>query len=496
MSSRPTSVVFGIDIGTSAVKCLAVAEGGTIVAQARRPHPIESPRDGWLQQDPLDWWQGACHTVRDCISKLPAGTSVAAVAVTGHMSALTLFDEQLQPLHPAILIADTRSRGDAHALREKWGASFLATTGNHPSDAFTVAKLKWAQRELPEAFQRARCFLFPKDFVRYHLTGDIHTDPTDAANTLLLDLGNRQWNQPLIRELDLPFHLFPSLSPSTVIAGPVTPKAASETGLPQGIPVVTGAADMACSFLGSGAGRPETTAITLSTSCQIVAAVGGITPAAMGKITFHPQVTPGRMFALGSVFSGGLGFDWAGRVLQGEETSTEAKRQLEREAQAVEAGSGGVLFIPFLTGSGTPYFRPGDRAAWLGLSPGSTRPALFRAAIEGICFNIRQNVEALEEAGVETKCIALGGGGSHNPLWRQILADVLARSVQPLSHPDAAPMGACALAAAGAGWGSAEILSDQWTCTDAPVDPRPESSRIYGSLYSAFQQAAQLLQAL
>jgi xylulokinase len=285
------------------------------------------------------------------------------------LSALTLVDGKGNPIYPSILISDTRSEKQTSYLRTKYINRFIETTGNEPIDAFTVSKLLWVWEEEPKILDQTAKFLFPKDFIRYKLTGIMGTDPTDAGNSLLYHPQEKDWNWNLIKEIGLPTRIFPEISETIAVFGHITNKIAQITGLKEGTPVITGAADMACSQIGTGAMEEGTLAITLSTSGQVVTPVVGSHESGVGKVTFHPGVLPDSMYAMGTVFTGGLGVEWGYKFLHDKKTMDDSDYQelrlLTKEIGNYPPGSNGLMFLPFLVGSGTPHFDPKDRAAWI-----------------------------------------------------------------------------------------------------------------------------------
>lgn len=449
------SAVMGIDLGTTSVKCLAMDRDGKRIASASKGYPLQSPQPGWVEQRPEDWWSAAVEAIRECLSALPDGAVIEAVSLSGHMSALTLLDEGGSPVMPAILIADTRSERQTQYLNEHYREQVIALTGNVPIDAFTAPKLMWVRDQRPDLYQQARTLVFPKDYVRFRLTGHLGTDPTDAGNSLLFDVRGRVWNEKLIQELGLRVDLFPEVAESSSAAGTITAEVSALTGLPAGTPVFTGAADIACTQIATGTLEDEIMAITLSTSAQIIMRVPDAHPNVAGQVTFHPSAVAPTIYAMGTVFTGGLGVQWGYELLFNRDSMDIGDfAQLDRlceQMKEIPCGSGGLLFLPFLVGSSTPYFDSRDRAAWVGLTLNRDKALLLHSIMEGIAFNIRENVEAFAAMGRIPRRIYLGGGGSRNPVWRQMIADVLGREIVLLQTSDASALGAAAIAGVGSG---------------------------------------------
>lgn len=491
MHSEPA--VLSIDIGSTAVKVIAMTRTGDVLASASGHYPTQSPLPGWVEQDPESWWDAAAPAVRECMTQL-GEASVAAVSFSGHMSAPVLVDRDGRPVLPSILIADTRSHEETRMLRSKYKDVFVKLTGNEPVDAFTVSKLLWIKNHHPEAMRRAATLLFPKDYIRYKMTGMLGTDQTDAGNSLLYDHGKNRWAIELIEELGLPSFIFPRVHSSHERVGFVNACAASLTGIAEGTPVVAGAADMACSQLGTGAVHTGTLAITLSTSAQVVMRVDAISASGIGQITYHPSALPNSMYAMGSVFTGGLGVEWAYKLLTGKKkldpADYESINRLSEEMVDFPPGSSNLMYLPFLVGSGTPHFDSSDRAAWLGLSTGQSTELLMHSVLEGVSYNIRESMEVFEAGGHQVRAVHLGGGGSRNPVWSRMIGDVLGKDIALLNNRDASALGSAMLAGAGAGFYEMDKLPVR---QNAPTsEPKPHSNerhQQYNGLYARYLKA-------
>ena len=448
-----------LDLGQSSVKALAIDPEGRVRAKATAPYPSSTPRPGWVEQVPDDWWEAACAALRQCWDELErqglGARDVAAVGLSGHMSGLVLVDREGRPVRPCITISDGRSTEEAEDLGRRMGEAVRRVTGNPVINGFMLPKLEWVRRHEGEAFARARKALMPKDYLRLRLTGAVATEPTDAANTLLLDPVRRTWSDELKAAAEVPDGLLPELVETLSVAGRVSQEAARESGLVAGTPVVAGGADMACSNAGIGAVEPGVVAVTMGTAAQVVATVDRIYASLFGQMTFHPQAEPGALYVMGSHFTGGLAMAWLAQALarQGEGAAAAVPfEELEAEAAACPPGAQGALWLPFLVGSGTPSFDPALAATWLGLRAGHRRGHLVRSVMEGVAFNLRESVALLEQAGLGPQEIRIGAGGLRSGLWRLILAGVLGKPLRTVEVGDVSAFGAALMAGVGAGW--------------------------------------------
>jgi xylulokinase len=296
-------------------------------------------------------------------------------------------------------------------------------------------------------------FVFAKDYVRFLMTGELATEPTDAGNTYFLDLIPRAWDTAFYKEMGHDPRTLPALVRATDVAGKLTRRAANATGLQAGTPIIAGAADMAASVVGTGVIDPGVVAVTIGTSAQVTAPVAALLPAANSRVDFHPHPCEGLLYLLGSIFSGGLTMQWLAKAF-GDEAEAASNgsayfERLSRDAAQSQPGADGVLFLPFLVGTGSPEFDPNARAAFVGLSVAAGRPQLVRAAMEGVAHDVRQTLDIIAELGVPIERVHLAGGGAASEVWREIIAGVLGRPVFPTRVRDASALGAAALAAVG-----------------------------------------------
>ncbi len=425
-------VVLGIDVGSSSVKVLALDERGEVLDVRRRPYPVRTA-PGVVEGDAELWWAETASCVRALAVDLGR---VAAVGLSGHMSSVVLVDANGAPLRPAVLLADGRGEGRLRALAPATRAAIGASSQNPVTRAAaSVATLLWLAEEEPELLAGAAAVLSAKDFVRLRLTGALGTEPTDAHNTGVLALGPPGWRWDLIGLLGLPAHLFPPVGAAEAVAGGVGATAAAATGLPEGVPVVHGLGDMAAACVGAGATRPGMAVVSLGTSVTALGAIGSrdLSAGQAGRLTLHP-LPGGERYALASLLTGGLALDWL-RRLCGAPVA---------DAPAALDADDPLVFVPQLSGTGTPDFEPAMRGALLGLTPATTAGDLAAALFEAIAFELR-SVLALLEVDPEAP-LRVTGGGARLPGWVAALADATQREVEVLAEPEVSALGAALLA--------------------------------------------------
>lgn len=484
----------GIDVSTTATKALLIDEEGSVVASAATQYPFDTPRPQWSEQDPSLWWNGAVTSIRSVLSASEvAGGDVAAIGLTGQMHGLVLLDDAGVVLRPAILWNDQRTAAECEEIVGRIGRSeLIRITGNDALTGFTAPKLLWVRNHEPDLFDRARHVLLPKDYVRFRLTGDYATDKAGAAGTLLMDLRRREWSEEILARLDLPAEWFPRTHEGPEITGVLSADAAEETGLAAGTPVVAGGGDQSAQAVGVGAVEEGIAALTLGTSGVVFASTDEPFVDSGGRLHAFCHALPERWHLMGVMLSAAGSLRWYRDSIAPEI----AFDDLLRPADAVQAGSEGLLFLPYLTGERTPHADPTARGAFVGLTVRHTQAHLTRAVLEGVAFGLRDSFEIMRDAGIQSfRQVRISGGGARSPLWRSILANVLDTDLATVNSTEGAALGAALLAGVGA---------DHWpdvpaACTDVVgvtgetrVDPEQVQAyehyfRLYDELYPALR---------
>lgn len=477
----------GIDVSTTATKALVVGERGRVAGAASSAYDLDTPRPLWAEQDPELWWRAARASVREAIAAAGvAPESIAAVGLTGQMHGLVLLDERRRVLRPAILWNDQRAAAECDAMRERLGRDRLVRiTGNDAFPGFTAPKLLWVRDHEPEIYGRIRQVLLPKDYLRLRLTGDYATDRAGAGGTLLVDLARRDWSAELLEAFDIPAGWLPPTHEGTEVTGRVSAEAAAATGLAAGTPVVGGAGDQAAQAVGVGAVDEGVVALTLGTSGVVFAASRRPLSERSGSLHAFPHALPDRWHVMGVMLSAAGSLRWH-RDVSAPGVDFDV---LVEEAAAVEAGSEGLVFLPYLSGERTPHADPWARGAFVGLTLKHGRAHLTRSVLEGVAFGLRDNLALMEEVGLgRIEEVRLSGGGARSPEWRRIVADVLEVDLVTVETAEGAAFGAALLAGVGAGaWPSVEEACGEAVGLGETLVPEREASAAYEEAYRRFR---------
>lgn len=446
-------LVAGLDIGTSGVKALVAEAGGRMLGLGRAGHENDSPHEGWVQCDPERWWQGAIAALSQACAQarvLPA--DIRAVGVSVLFPCVVPLDGNGRALHPAILYCDRRSLAEAEAIgRAVPREEYQATIGNVLVPGTCAAtSLLWLRNHQPQAYRTARAFGFANTAITARLTGEFFTDPTHVALSGLVDIRDPwRWHEGLCERLGVDAARLPRVAGAAEVVGGVSRAAASETGLRPGTPVVCGCGDVPASALGAGAADGSTVVyVAGSTDCI---AVPTRAPTRDRRWVNSAYIPRGLWLPIGTATSSGVSVEWFLREFL-PDAGEAGLRQLTELAQQAPLGCHGLLFLPYLQGERTPIWDPHARGAFFGLSTATTRADLARAVLEGTAFALGQVIECLESiVGQPVAEIRAVGGGTRNPLWNQIKADVLQKRLAILDFQETSALGAALLAALGIG---------------------------------------------
>ena len=407
----------GLDVGTSAVKGVAIDEEGRVLATASAEYPLSRPQPGWSEQEPEDWWRAA----EEVLGRLPAGP----VGLSGQMHGLVVLDAEQRVLRPAILWNDQRTAVECAEIEERVGlARLLELTGNRALTGFTAPKLLWLRRHEPEIYRRIRHVLLPKDYVRLRLTGEPAVDVADASGTLLFDVRRRAWSEEVCAALAIPLEWLPPAFES---------------------PEIAGAGDQAAAALGVGVARPGPVSVVLGTSGVVFSALPAYEHDREGRLHAFCHAVPDTWHAMGVMLSAAGSAAWLRQVLAAD------LAELEAGAAEWPPGSEGLLFAPYLAGERTPHPDPNARGSFVGLSVRHDRGALWRAMLEGVAYGLRDSLELLRELGARPESGRVSGGGARSELWLRILASVLGLPLETTESEEGSAFGAALLAGVRAG---------------------------------------------
>ena len=456
---RSRAVVLALDQGTTGSTALLLDDRGHVIAHGLAELEQHFPKPGWVEHDGEQIWRSALVAARQALerSRIPTG-AIAAIGITNQRETAMLWERaSSRPAGRAIVWQDRRTAERCEALKRRGLEPMIRRrTGLRLDPYFSATKLEWMLRHgAKTAARRGRLAFGTVDsWLLWKLTGGAAhaTDPTNASRTLLFDIGRGRWDESLCRLFGVPASLLPQVSPSSGVFG----RTRGVPGLPDGIPIAGIAGDQQAALFGQGCVRAGQSKNTYGTGCFLLLHTGDrrLTSRA-GLLTTIACGPRGEMaYALeGSVFVAGAAIQWLrdGLGILSRASDSEAL------ARSVE-DSGGVVLVPALVGLGAPYWRSDVRGAVFGLTRGTTRAHLARAALESLAFQTRDLCDAMaKDARRRIAVLRVDGGASANDFLMQLQADLLGVTVERPAVVETTALGAGLLAGLGVGlWSPAE----------------------------------------
>lgn len=468
----------GIDVGTGSSKAVLAGSDGSIVDTAAITHQVSLPRPGWAEFDAeTAWWAEVAALCTELFSRNDPAL-VAGVAVSGLGPCLVVTDAEFRPLRPAILYGvDTRAERQIEDLNSEFGVEAMYATGGKVLSSQAVGpKLRWLADQEPSVFEAARHWFSASSFLTAKLTGEYVLDHHTASQCdPLYDITAQAWIPE--RAGAIAGHIpMPRLAWSTDIIGAVTATAAATTGIPEGTPVCAGTVDAWAEGFSAGVRHPGDFMLMYGSTMFFVQVLEEFH--AHRQLWTTAGVERGSLTLAGGMSTSGSLITWMAQLFGGIPMET-----LMAEAAAAGPGAGGLLLLPYFAGERSPILDPDARGTIIGLTLRHGRGHLVRAALEGICFGLRQSLELFESSGQPIQRILAVGGGTQGTLWTQLVSDILGRPQIIPEQTIGASYGDALMAAIGTG---AVPPDTDWTRPARVVEPNPEAAELYNSLFQDY----------
>ncbi|MDO5701030.1 MAG: FGGY family carbohydrate kinase [Bowdeniella nasicola] len=471
-------VSFGFDVGTSSSKGVFATLDGELLAMAKREHRVDRPQPGHVEMDPTLWWQEFCSVAEELRSEVP-DADVVCVGVSGMGPCVSLADAAGTPVRPAILYGvDTRSTEQIASLTEELGGAdaILSRCGSVLSSQAAGPKIQWVAEEEPETYERAELLFMPASRLVWELTGEYVLDHQSASQcTPMYDIEARTWYEPWAT-LVAPGLTLPRLAWAGEVAGTVSEEAATQCGLPAGIPVVTGTIDAWAEAISVDAHNVGDLMLMYGTTMFFINTIETVVRSheLWGTIgALHNT----RNVAGGMATSGAI-TGWL-RDLFGSPDYTD----LLAEAAASPAGADGLVMLPYFAGERTPIQDPDARGVIAGLTVEHTRGDLYRAALEATAFGVRHNIEAIESAGGRIDRLVCVGGGTQGDVWPQIVSDITGRPQVIPTYTVGASYGMAWLASCTI----KQSTAAEWNPPVRTLRPNAEAKQRYDHMYGLYR---------
>ena len=488
--------LIGLDVGTSGAKCIIVDNDGAVIASSTQEYPLYTPKPGWAEQNPQDWWDAVVRGLKVILEKAAADPAdIVGISYSGQMHGLVALDENNEVIRPSILWCDQRTQAQCDWITEKAGGlkKLLGYTNNRMLTGYTGGKILWLRDEEPENFKKMKIFVCPKDYIRFKMTGKLGIDVSDASGTGFYDTKNRRWSDELIAIAGLDKSIFPEAHESTELAGTVTKEVSALTGLREGLNCYYGGGDAVIQTTGAGLVKQGILGVVIGTSGNVSMALDHFEKNPNGDLQMFCGNEPGLWLAFGCTLTAGGAYRWFKDELCGEEAARAKAeghnvfRLMNRVARLSKPGANGVVFTPYLTGERCPYPDPNARGSFYGLTLGTKKSDITRSVMEGVTYSLRQLVDIFGKFAQNEK-VYTSGGGSVSELWRQMQADIFNLPVYTMSAAnEGGAYGAVMVAGVGAGvW---ENLGEAVKVIKAETEtlPNPENQPAYEKTFQIYQ---------
>jgi len=429
----------GIDIGTTSVKLLLVEENGNIINTYSKQYPCYYPKEGYSEQNPLDWWEAS----KELIISIPDRNRIKAISFSGQMHGLVMLDSSGTVIRPAILWNDQRAYKETDYLNDVIGKDRLVElTGNIAFTGFTAPKLMWVKNNEIDNFNRIDKILLPKDYIIYRFTKAFYTDASDASGTLYFNVEKRRWSEEMLKIIGITEKHLPKVCESSKVVSLINKEIALELGLSSNVRIVAGAGDQAAGAIGTGCVDSGDINISLGTSGVVFACLNDYIK--LKNPSIHNFAHANNHFHyMGVILSAAKSLDWWVRDV------------LDQEYEEILSGISkyrvdkNLIFLPYLSGERSPINDPYAKGMFFGISHTTTKLDLSRAVLEGVCFALKESMDIILENIDKYSFVQVTGGGSNSWDWVQILADILQMDINILSTSDGPALGAALLAKAG-----------------------------------------------
>lgn len=488
--------LLGIDIGTSGTKTLICTERGKVLATATAEHPISSPKPGWSEQNPEDWWSATCKATKAVLKKAKVkAADISGIGLSGQMHGSVFLGDGERPLRPALLWNDQRTAEQCAEIESKAGGreALIELVANPALTGFTAPKILWVRQHEPRVYEKTKHILLPKDYIRYRMTGEYATEVSDASGMLLLDVVNRTWSDKLLGLLGIDKALLPKLHESPEITGVLNAQGARALGLREGTVVVGGGGDQAAGAVGNGIVTSGIVSATLGTSGVVFAHADQPTRDPRGRVHTMCHAVPGKWCVFGCMLSAGGSFQWFRNNLGQTEVALAKKKRIDpyelliAAAQRAPVGSEGLFFLPYLTGERCPHPDPNARGGWIGLTARTTRDMLIRSLLEGVTFGMRDALQIMRGMNIPISQVRASGGGARSDFWRHLQADIYNSPIVLTNAEEGPAYGVALLGGVGTGaFSSVEDACKASIKTTKKIAPGKKTAAAYGRIYTVY----------
>lgn len=496
--------VVGIDAGTTGTTVMITDLHGQVMGSAYREYSCTYPRAGWVEQDMNVIWQAICEASREAVTE--SGVDVQQIGSLGFSSQRGTFvaiDKDWNCLHDSIVWSDSRAGEETQWLRKNYSSDrYYNLSGLPLAGNWSYAKFKWVRDHRSELYEKAWKFVNGQEWFLHKLgSEEMFTDPSSLTNNGMMEISKLDWSKELLELSGFEADKLPPVKEPMRQVGKISKQAARQTGFAPGMPICVGGGDHQCAAVGAGVIREGISEITIGTGSVMVAHADQFKPDPDQAVLFGGHAIPRTWDMEGIALSTGSCLRWWRDVYGQSERAAAGVLALDAydliglEASRASVGCKGYIFFPFFAGQSAPYYHDDARGGSIGLSHIHDRGMMARAIMEGVAYELRMIVDAMERVlGRPFDTIRLSGGGAKSPLWCEIQADVYGRPVEQLEVSECTTLGAAILGAVGAGvFQNIGEAVERMVHPKGMIEPRKVNNRIYEELFGCFRDAFEAL---
>lgn len=452
---RNKKYLIGIDIGTSATKITVIDLKGDLVYSNSGIYKIDYLQNGFVQQDPDEWYTSILHLSKDFLLSIkPNDSDILSIGISSQSNALLTVNAEGDLLHPAILYLDKRAIDICNSYKNtEEEKRIYEIAGSTLKPSYTGPQISWIKKYKPDVYKNTDKFLTANGYIIFKLTGNYSQDYTQTGMTGIFDRKQEDWSEELLKYFDIDRKKLPAVYKSFDIVGKTGAGFKEDSGIPTGIPVIAGTLDVASTMLGSGCIDPGSCFIEMGSVINITVLVDKLIRDK--NLQTYPSAVPGLNIVAGSVDGAGNTIKWfLDQIFRGygqdkEITDKEIFDILEKRVSDTEIGAGNLMFLPFMAGMRTPRSDLNTKGAFLGLKISTRKIDIFRSILEGCSYGLRHNLEFILDKGIELKKAIASGGASKNKFWMQIISDIINIAIKRSYHDSGASIGSAMLAGIG-----------------------------------------------
>ncbi len=481
----------GLDIGSTGCKLSVFRIDGTLLGSVYRDYPIQRSHSAH-EVDAGAIWAAVRDLIADSAKKYPG---IAGLGITSFGETFVLLDEEDRPLLPAMLYTDPRGEEEARELVEALGKEkMVAVTGVGPHPMYSLPKLMWVKKHQPEAWKKTRHIFLMEDYIVYMLTGKRQIDYSLATRTMAFDIHGLCWSREICDCAGIDPDLFSQPVPTGTSAGQLKKELTEALGLWEGTIAVSVSHDQVAAAIGSGVFDESRTVDGAGTVQCTTPVFRSFDPEKMAENNYCivPFIKPGSYVTYAFSYTGGALVKWfldnlAGHAAkEAKETGVSLYDLLQGDPDGIPTE---ILVLPHFAGAATPYMDNGSKGAIVGLTLSHTQQDLYRAIMEGVCYEMRLNQELLGASGVTVAPLHATGGGARSRVWMQMKADVLNVPVTALTTSEAGATGSAMLVGVALGlYPSLEAAAEKMVKVREVFQPRPEAHERYEAVYQRYKR--------